>query len=168
MHKTVFLQRSLWMMWTSLAVLLSLSGIVHAQRTDKAVASQEISSGVRVDVLELKRTSGGTVTLTFTVVNSAGANFNLTDTLSTPGQVGGTWDVAKVALLDVPNKKKYLVMRDSEKNCVCSRGGFSDREMKGGTSRTFWAKFQAPPENVTKMTIEMPGTPPFEDLPITQ
>lgn len=133
----------------------------------QAIASEEISPGVRVDILELKRTSGGTLTLKFAVVNTTPEEVELSNIFS-GNQSISNWDVAKVALLDTPNKKKYLVMRDSENNCVCSRGNASNYQLKGGASRTLWAKFQAPPAHVATITVEMPGTPPFEDLAIAQ
>jgi len=148
-----------------IAVFLISQENVNAQGA-KAIASEQHSSGARVDLLEVKRTSGGTVTLKFAVVNDSKEDIRIDEAFSEHGY--NDWDVARVALLDTPNKKKYLVMRDSEKNCVCSRGKSGDHQIKGGTSRTLWAKFQAPPENVNKIAIEIPGTPPFEDIPISQ
>ncbi|HEV8713714.1 MAG TPA: hypothetical protein VGX03_12920 [Candidatus Binatia bacterium] len=191
MHGKTFLRRPLWAIFVSFALTLSSHGILMAQVTDlesqgtqqvspptpappaaapaqasKVLASEELESGVRVDILELKRTSGETVTLRFAVVNETKEKFDLQPVAS--DNPGFTFNVAKITLLDAPNKKKYLVMRDSEKNCVCSRGEYGGGRVEGGTRRLFWAKFQAPPANVEKITIEMPGTLPFEDLPIVQ
>ena len=41
-------------------------------------------------------------------------------------------------------------------------------EVKAKESYSGWAKFPAPPANVEKVTIVIPKTPPFEDVPIAK
>ena len=192
MQRKVLFRQLLWIPAVSFALAFAASGPLMAQTVDpesqgqkggspptpmspsaspqaaKVLASEELSSGIRVDILELKRTSGGSVTLRFAVVNDTKQNLGILGIFSNLNRGGYDWDVSKIALLDTPNKKKYLVMTDSENHCVCSRGGSDTAYVRGGTRGTFWAKFQAPPENVTKLTVEIPGPPPFEDLPLGQ
>lgn len=154
----------------SLAITLLSQGMPLAQmstpatpvgvaQASKALASEEFLQGIRVDISELKRTSGGTLTLKFAVVNDTTQDHSF-DLVPLVAHVSG------ISLLDLQNKKKYLVMTDSEGRCVCS--GFDGLTLKPGDHSTFWAKFQAPPEQVTKITVQMPGMPPFEDVVIAQ
>ena len=64
------------------------------------------------------------------------------------------------------NKKKYFVVRDSEKNCLCSQA--VDDVKEGGGRVTLWAKFPAPPPEVQKITIQIPHFQPIDDAPISQ
>ena len=170
MNKKIFLTRSLRITTASLAVTFLSQGMLHAQmstpatpvgaaQVSKVLASEEFLQGVRVDVLELKRTSGGTLTLKFAVANNTTENHSY-DLLTLVA------NVSHISLLDLQNKKRHLVATDSAGRCVCS--GFDGLTLKPGDRATFWAKFQAPPEQVTQMTIQMPGMPPFEDVPIAQ
>jgi hypothetical protein len=75
------------------------------------------------------------------------------------------WSADGTYLIDIPGKKKYLVVRDSENHCVCSRG-LSDLAPK--SSSTLWAKFPAPPDNVQKIGIVVPHFIPLDDVPISR
>ncbi len=122
-------------------------------------------AGLSVEVTELKRGSGGTVTLKFVMVNntkekiSFGYDYGAKEHQITDyGTVGGTH------LIDAANKKKYLVVRDSERNCVCSA-------VKGnipvGERMNLWAKFPAPPEDVKVISVMIPRFVPMDDVPIS-
>jgi hypothetical protein len=122
-------------------------------------------TGLSVEVTELKRGSGGTVTLKFTMVNNtkerASFNYNYGDRgLSTIdfNTVGGTH------LIDAVNKKKYLVVRDSEKKCVCS---LVKSDIPVGERMNLWAKFPAPPEDVKVIAVMIPHFAPMDDVPIS-
>ena len=122
-------------------------------------------TGLSVEVTELKRGSGGTVTLKFTMVNNtkerASFNYNYGDgALSTIdfNTVGGTH------LIDAVNKKKYLVVRDSEKKCVCS---LVKSDIPVGERMNLWAKFPAPPEDVKVIAVMIPHFAPMDDVPIS-
>lgn len=125
------------------------------------VASGELAGGEKVEITELKRTSGDTVTLKFKLINTGN------DELSV-GPLGDgdwyNWDLARIFLLDLPNKKKYFVLRDSENQALCSKG---TSKIKPGAQLALWAKFPAPPTTVDKITVEIPGAAPFEDLTIS-
>jgi hypothetical protein len=122
--------------------------------------------GVSVAVKELKRGSGGIVSLKFTFINnsekSLGFGYNYGDPaheIRDHGSVGG------VQLIDPVGKKKYFVARDSEGICVCSRG--VPDVPKGGTIN-MWAKFPAPPDDVQKISVIIPHFAPMDDVPISK
>ena len=122
---------------------------------------------VRVEVTELKRTSGDTLTLKFTIINDSSEEMNFSYDFGEEGKYG-TIDfnsVGGVNLVDAAGKKKYLVLRDADGKCVCSRG------LKGiepSSRANLYAKFPAPPENVEKITIEIPHFIPMDDVPISK
>ncbi len=124
-------------------------------------------TGARVEVTELKRSSGGTVNLKFVIVNGSSKEFSMA------GYYLGDIDVSKdayrgvsgVHLLDPVAKKKYFVVTDSEKNCLCSK---EVQDVRAGERVSLWAKFPAPPTEVTKLTIEVPHFQPMDDVPISQ
>lgn len=119
--------------------------------------------GTRVDITELKRNSSGTVTLKFTLHSDTDKPFNFT------GHVFGDatiredyYSVGGVHLLDPVGKKKYLVVRDSANNCLCSDKVPSITKSKV----SLWAKFPAPPDDVKTVTVVIPHFAPFDDLAI--
>lgn len=122
-------------------------------------------SGITLLVQELKRTSGGTVSLKFSVRNASGEalaygyNYGEKDRRSDYGSMGG------VTLIDEANKKKYFVVRDSEGQCVCSRGL---KDQKPGETRNLWARFPAPPDDVATVSVVVPHFSPMDDVPLSR
>jgi hypothetical protein len=117
--------------------------------------------GQRIEIRDLKRDEGGTLTLRFQLINEGDHEINscsFRDSSDSCGTVGG------VHLIDAGNKKKYLVVRDAQKKCVCSNGIDSVRR---GDRSNAWAKFPAPPDTVQKITVVVPGFEPIEGVPIT-
>jgi hypothetical protein len=122
--------------------------------------------GIRTEVQELKVTSGGTVTLKFALVNNSSKSMGFGYTFGDPGhEIKDHGSVGGVNLLDAAGKKKYFVARDSENNCLCSRGLSN---LEPGTRLSYWAKFPAPPDDVKKITVEIPHFTPMEDVPISR
>ena len=135
--------------------------------TETGIASAEgEQSGVTVVVKELKRNSGGMVSLKFSMTNNSdkGVGFgydfgDLSHEIKDHGTVGG------VQLVDPVGKKKYFVARDSEDQCVCSQ---KIHDISKGKSGNFWAKFPAPPEDVQKISVIIPHFVPMDDVPISK
>jgi hypothetical protein len=144
----------------ALALTILLEGTAQAQ---KALATAEGENpGTRIEVQELKRTSGGTVMLRFAIINDGDQplkfGYDFADR--------GTKDFANVGgiyLLDPAGKKKYLVVRDSQGNCDCSKG-LKDLAVKRRVN--VWARFPAPPDKVEKIGVIVPHFPPLDDVPI--
>jgi hypothetical protein len=114
------------------------------------------TSGTRIEITELSRTSGDTVTLKFRLVNDSGDTAN-------PTQLMNGYDVQPVHLIDAAGKKKYLVIKDADGKCVCS----SDLEssLDSGKSMNLWARFPAPPAEVKEVSVVFPHFIPT-DAPI--
>ncbi len=122
-------------------------------------------SGTRVEVTELKRSSDNTVTLRFAMVNDSDGAIGFGGDFVDPanenkdyGSIGG------VTLVDSAGKKKYFVVRDSDNNCLCSRG---IRGIVPKSRANLWAKFPAPPDDVQKISIVIPHFGPMDDVTIS-
>jgi hypothetical protein len=122
---------------------------------------------VRLEVTELKRTSGDTLTLKFTIINDSSEDVDFSYNFVEQGKYENHdfASVGGVNLVDAAGKKKYLVLRDSENKCLCSR---SLKTVKPGSSAKLYAKFPAPPESVEKITVEIPHFIPMDDVPISK
>jgi hypothetical protein len=104
--------------------------------------------------------------LKFAVVNNTKEQMSLGYDYGDPAMGAGDYsNVGGTHLLDAGNKKKYLVVRDSEKKCVCST-------MKGyipvAERANLWAKFPAPPDDVKVISVVIPHFAPMDDVPISQ
>lgn len=122
--------------------------------------------GVRAEVTELKRGSGGTVTLKFTLVNDSEAVVGVGD-YTGPGKLvdaNGDYTIGGVQLIDPVGKKKYFAARDSQGKCVCS--AFTGPRPGGRANH--WAKFAAPPDDVERISVVIPGFSPMDDVPLSR
>ena len=116
--------------------------------------------GVTMTVQELKRT-GNTVTLRLAVANESNNEFAF-------GYYFGEHDfgsIGSIHLIDSTNKKEYFVVQNSNGNCVCS---VNIANIPPGSGSVVWAKFPAPPDDVQKVTVEIPHFMPLEDVPISK
>lgn len=141
------------------------AGATPAASTGRVIVSAEgEQSGVIANVTELKRGSGGTLMVRFSVVNNSSEDFDFGWHLGEPGHGSDYQTVAGVHLIDPVNKKKYYVVRDADGKCVCSR---DLRAVKAGESRNLWAKIPAPPPEVQAVTLIIPKFIPIDDAPIS-
>lgn len=124
------------------------------------------ASGVRAEVTELKRTSGGTVSLKFAIINDSDKpvsfGYNFVDRAHENDDFGG---IGGIHLIDPVGKKKYFVARDSENKCVCSQ---KVADIPKGGRANLWAKFPAPPEDVPRISIVVPHFSPMDDAPLSR
>jgi hypothetical protein len=121
--------------------------------------------GRKIEVTELKR-SGDVLTLKFRLVNEADKKFDFGYDFGDSAVGAGDYNsIGGVHLIDEKNKKKYFVIRDEKRVCVCSRG-LKGVEAKG--SANLWARFPAPPEGVEKISVIVPKFLPLDDVPISK
>ena len=144
----------------SMGILFTAASVLAAAPV--ATTDGEVS-GVSLQIQELK-VSNGTVMMKFTVANNTAegfAPFTLRDqAISKDGNA-----VSGIYLIDVPNKKKYFVVTDTEGRCVCSR---ETNSIPSKQSANLWAKFPAPPDSVTKIGVVVPHFLPMDDVPLSR
>lgn len=119
--------------------------------------------GTSVEIVELKRDGAGSVTATVKIVNDGKDDFDLAC------QIRANSDdpcehASGIYLIDTANKKRHLVVRDTENLCVCS-----DKldEVEAKSSATLWAKFPEPPAGVATMTVVVPHFVPLDGVALT-
>jgi hypothetical protein len=142
------------------AALLLACETGYAQENGTAVRTIEGNEpGVHADILSLKRTEGGLLTLRVAFDNETGGEIK---NKALPG--GG--NVENFQLVDFLNKRKYNVLRTSDGACLCTSLNPLTSSEPG--KRILWAKFTAPPESVTRISLLLPEAEPVDDIPITK
>jgi hypothetical protein len=140
--------------------IAAAAGAAPAGAETVTAASQE--PGFRVEAVSLKRDGAGAVTLTFRIYNDTDKNADYACELRADGGEGCK-QVTGVYLIDGVNKKRHLVVRDSDGKCICT-DTLSNVDAKG--SVTVWAKFPAPPDDVKQVTVVVPTFLPLENVPV--
>jgi hypothetical protein len=122
------------------------------------------TAGVKLEVQELK-VSNGAVMMKFTVTNESNAPIDPMAMSDRQNLTKDYHDVSGAYLVDTVNKKKYLVIRDSDNECLCSRnlGGIAP-----GSAANLWARFPAPPDSVQKIGVVVPHFIPMDDIQLTR
>lgn len=123
-----------------------------------AIASQETNwQGIVAEVTEFRR-KGNTLT--------AKVRFRNQGTENPEPDI----QYKEVYVMDAAAGKKYEVLKDEKENYIAALNpGWPARWYKRinpGESQTIWMKFPAPPPEVKAITLQLPGMPPFEDVPI--
>jgi hypothetical protein len=145
--------------WSALLCATALPPLVSA--ADPVATSDGERPGVTLQIQELKVSNGAAI-LKLTVVNNSANAFHSPDLR---GDANDYNSVAGIYLIDSVNKKKYLVMYDTEKQCVCSR---QVEDIPAKASANYWAKFQAPPDGVQKIGVVVPHFQPLENVPVSR
>lgn len=117
---------------------------------------------LRCDLLEVKRVSGGALTIRWRVVNGTGAPGGLTGGAGKKIHYGFSW--AELYYIDPAENKKYQFLTDAAGNRILD---VFEGDYAPGQQRVQWAKFPAPPASSTKISIAIPKFAPFEDIPIS-
>lgn len=123
-------------------------------------ALAEVKSGdITLAVTSAVRDQGGFATVSGTVTNNGGqfwiaANWRGDEReLSRNGA-----SLAGASLIDSKGKKKYLVLRDTQGRCLCTK--FDGGGVDAGKSAEWFAQFPAPPEDTTKVDFQVGAMPP--------
>jgi hypothetical protein len=122
------------------------------------------SQGTSLQVTELKA-SDSSVTLRFTIRNDGDGDFNPDSLADDKIEHSDRQSISGVYLLDQANKKKYLVIYDTNHLCICSR---ESHDVHPKTSANFWAKFPPVPADVAKIGVVVPHFVPMDDVPLTR
>jgi hypothetical protein len=144
------------------AILMSATFSAAPVLAQDVLFAEGETPDVRVEVRDLKRGDGDTVTLRLRLVNESGEEFQASCEMREYGANDNCGTFSGAYLLDAANKKKYLVVRDTQGTCVCS--GVDN--LADGKKMNIWATYPAPPADVTAMTVVVPQFEPIEGVPI--
>jgi hypothetical protein len=153
-----------WMMTAALATLCLVGAPAPLSAAEPIATTDGESPGLSLEVREFK-VSNGTVMMKFTIANNGAGAF---DVYTLRDQAVAKADgnaVSGIYLVDVPNKKKYFVVTDTDGHCVCSR---DMNPLPSKQSANLWAKFPAPPDGVTKIGVVVPHFVPMDDVPLSR
>ncbi|MFJ1603375.1 hypothetical protein ACIOHS_08390 [Streptomyces sp. NPDC088253] len=138
------------------------SGDGKAKESGSPAVNQAIaevkSNGITLTITSAKRDQGGFVTVNGTVTNGTSGIWIGAEWISDETELksnGGS--LAGASLVDEKGKKKYLILRDTEGHCLCTKfqGGVSQ-----GATVDWFAQFPAPPAGTTSMQFQVPTMPP--------
>jgi hypothetical protein len=146
--------------------IAALSAALATQQVPAAPQSvpHEVE-GVEVTVVEARRGEGDIVTVKWTLENKTDKRVQVTK------ERAGWYDPYRVTgdayFLDARNRKKHTVIRDDKRVPLAAKYGkennFTFIEPKRKVA--LWAKFNAPPADVTKVELHLPGaTAPLEGV----
>lgn len=127
------------------------------------VAEIKGQSDVVLTVTEVNRDSGGFLTINGELKNSGSEPFSDTPKWggNEPGLAGDS--LAGASLVDKDGKKRYYVLRDTEKRCLCTSGiGI----LEPGKTLAVYLQFPAPPAKTKQIEFQLPTFQPTQ-LPLT-
>ncbi|WP_200304298.1 hypothetical protein [Streptomyces adelaidensis] len=122
------------------------------------VLAQSKDGDIGLTITSAVRDSGDFVTLSGTVTNNGSRLWTAADWRGDENELrGNASSVAGASLVDQDGKKKYLILRDTEGRCLCTRftGG-----VKSGETTDWFAQFPAPPEGTTSVDFQVGSMPP--------
>ncbi|MFI6770283.1 hypothetical protein [Streptomyces sp. NPDC050355] len=123
----------------------------------KVIGEMKGPDGVVVTLSSVVRDSGGFVTVNGTVTNHGSRAFNAIDWRSNETELRSRSSISGATLVDKAGKKRYLVLRDTNGECLCTTGLSG---LMPGASRPIFAQFPAPPAKVTEVDFQLPTMPP--------
>jgi hypothetical protein len=138
--------------------------VAHAASAQALASAPTNWPGVELDLMSVER-KGNVLTVKWAVTNgddgSQSVRFGLTGK-------------ATSYLVAEENGTKYYALTDQDGNALASEHAYIDGNTWGisdtldaGAIARYWAKFPAPPPEVTTLTVLFDQTEPFEEVPIT-
>lgn len=125
--------------------------------TDKVIGKLKGPNGIEIAVHSAVRDQGGFVSVNGTVSNKGERTFRALEWQSGETGIKSKSSIAGATLIDTAGKKRYLVLRDTDGQCLCSTGLTG---IKSGESRPVFAQFPAPPKNVQNVEFHVPSMSP--------
>ncbi|WP_030668343.1 hypothetical protein [Streptomyces sp. NRRL B-1347] len=128
------------------------------QSSDEVLAEVKGEESITLTIKSAVRDEGGFVTVSGTVTNNGNRFFAAANWRGEERELNKNGSsVAGANLVDGKGKKRYLVLRDTEGRCLCTKftGG-----VKPGQTSEWYAQFPAPPESTNKMSFQVGAMPP--------
>ncbi|MGW2344963.1 hypothetical protein [Streptomyces sp. NPDC001661] len=122
--------------------------------------SEVKGGGITLTITSAQRDAGGFVTVKGTVANGSGKAWVPVDWRGDERElVSNGGSIAGASLVDQKAKKKYLILRDTEGRCLCTRftGG-----VRNGQTADWYAQFPAPPDGTSEVTFQVGAMPPAQ------
>ncbi|MFI9205368.1 hypothetical protein [Streptomyces sp. NPDC053048] len=127
-----------------------------APRPTATIGELKGADGIAVILHSAVRDKGGFLTVNGTVVNRGNKPYTSLTWRSKETQMKSQSSVSGASLIDQAGRKRYLVLRDTDGECLCSTGLVNIRP---GESRAVFAQFPAPPDDVKAVDFQLPTMP---------
>lgn len=121
----------------------------------------DFSQPVLVEIVDLQR-GQGVVALELRVTNQGDGDLNFHHNLSQGAYYN---QPSGVTLLDTNSGRRHFPLVVDDDTCVCT-GDLTG--LAGGESLDMGVAFPAPPDDVDRVTVLVPGVPPFFDVPLAE
>src|ERR1700730_3738153 len=135
----------------------SLSHLAAQSAVTLPIKADSDLSGISLELTSVQKT-GDTIMVRFKYISTRDKATRIDNE---SGQ-----QVSDMYYVDAKNKKKYPIIKDTESKPLSSNLVYF--EVAAGETKAGWAKFPAPPSDVTAISVYIPGAPPFENVPIAQ
>ncbi|MFF8022443.1 hypothetical protein ACFZDJ_15220 [Streptomyces sp. NPDC007896] len=126
----------------------------------QAAALAEVKGGdITLTVTSAVRDQGGYITVSGKVTNGGGQFWIASNWRGDERELlGNGASLAGASLIDSKGKKKYLVLRDTQGRCLCTK--FDGGGVEAGQSADWFAQFPAPPADTTNVDFQVGSMPP--------
>ena len=125
--------------------------------------------GVEVALISVKRISDGSLTATWEYRNTTDEPKRLGASFTGMGSSEAWSLVYHSYLADAKTRIEYPVAKDIHGEPVGSKHGAGKVVvLPPHKTMSVWAKFLSVPQTLSKISVFVPGTAPFEDVPITE
>ncbi|MBD3933553.1 hypothetical protein IF129_18590 [Streptomyces chumphonensis] len=124
--------------------------------TENTLAVLEGSNGVMLTIHSAVRDADGFVTVHGTAKNEGSVSFSAAEWRSQENAIKSKSSISGASLVDRGGKKRYMVLRDTDGQCLCSTG----IRIASGESSPIFAQFPAPPASVTTVELSVPSMSP--------
>jgi hypothetical protein len=135
-----------------------------ASPTGAPLVTTEVGLGVvkaKVELLGVTRDAGGLVTARVRLTSIGGSSSDVYDTYDWAFDWTKEDSIDTAYLLDPAGRKKYLAVKDSKGDCLCSH---RENLRGGGQVTELYATFPPVPGNPGSLTIVFPDVPPFQNV----
>lgn len=158
---SILIGRGAWLVVGLVGAILIGGGAAPAwAQSGDVIQSQETNFGGIVGEITQAKRKDGVLTIKLRLRNTSGQDARLYVI------EGRNFDSYYVTAGD----KKYFVLRDTEDVPLAPQAdgsGYVTAEIAKDGTYTWWAKYPAPPAELTSVTYYTPLAAPFEDIPIT-
>ncbi|MGD9484867.1 hypothetical protein WDH52_16675 [Streptomyces sp. TRM70308] len=131
--------------------------------TEEVIAELQGAGGVELAVHSAVRDTEGFVTIHATATNNGDGSFAAAEWRSQETEMKSKSSISGASIVDKEGKKRYMVLRDTDGQCLCTTG----IRIASGDSTPIFAQFPAPPEDVTQVEFNVPSMSPA-DLELTE
>ncbi|WKX72301.1 hypothetical protein [Streptomyces sp. XD-27] len=124
--------------------------------SSEVIGEAEGPDGIVLSIRSATRDDGGFVTVSGAVANNGDRTFNASRWRSSETDVKSRSSISGASLVDQRGKKRYLILRDTDGECLCTTGLAN---LRPGESRPVFAQFPSPPADVTRVDFQLPTMP---------